>query len=134
MDQQTLDAITPATTNGSVSEGQASGPIFIPPTDILEKGSTVIMLLDVPGADPASLEVTLEKRMLTIWAKLTSSVPEGYAPAYSEFQDGTYERRFIFSDRMDGEHIDATLKDGVLRLTVPKAPETGAKKIAVSAA
>jgi HSP20 family protein len=134
MDQQTLDAITPATTNGSVSEAQASGPIFIPPTDILEKGSTVIMLLDVPGADPASLEVTLEKRMLTISAKLTSSVPEGYAPAYSEFQDGTYERRFIFSDRMDGEHIDATLKDGVLRLTVPKAPETGAKKIAVSAA
>ena len=35
---------------------------------------------------------------------------------------------------MDGEHIEATLKDGVLRLTVPKAPETGAKKIAVSAA
>jgi HSP20 family molecular chaperone IbpA len=100
----------------------------------VEKGNTVIMLLDVPGADPASLEVTLEKRMLTISAKVTSSVPEGYAPAYSEFQDGTYERRFIFSDRMDGEHIDATLKDGVLRLTVPKAPETGAKKIAVSAA
>jgi HSP20 family protein len=134
MDQETSTGTTPATTNGSASEAQASGPIFIPPTDILEKGNTVIMLLDVPGADPASLEVTLDKRMLTISAKVTSSLPEGYAPAYSEFQDGTYERRFIFSDRMDGEHIDATLKDGVLRLTVPKAPEAGAKKIAVSAA
>jgi HSP20 family molecular chaperone IbpA len=91
------------------------------------------MLLDVPGADPASLDVTLDKRMLTISARVTSSVPEGYAAAYREFQDGTYQRQFIFSDQMDGEHIDATLKDGVLRLTVPKAPETGAKKIAVSA-
>jgi len=134
MDQQTPDGITPATTNGSVSEAQASGPIFIPPTDILEKGNTVIMLLDVPGADPASLDVTLDKRMLSISAKVTSSAQEGYAPAYSEFQDGTYERRFIFSDQMDGEHIEATLRDGLLRLTVPKAPETGAKKIAVSAA
>jgi len=134
MDQQTPDGITSATTNGSVSEAQASGPIFIPPTDILEKGNTVIMLLDVPGADPASLDVTLDKRMLSISAKVTSSAPEGYAPAYGEFQDGTYERRFIFSDQMDGEHIEATLKDGLLRLTVPKAPETGANKIAVSAA
>ena len=69
MDQQASDGTTPATTNGSVSEAQASGPIFIPPTDILEKGNTVIMLLDVPGADPASLDVTLDKRMLTISAK-----------------------------------------------------------------
>ena len=134
MDQQTSDGTTPATTNGSVSEAQASGPIFIPPTDILEKGNMVIMLLDVPGADPASLDVTLDKRMLTMSARVTSSAPEGYAPAYGEFQNGTYERRFIFSDQMDGEHIEATLKDGLLRLTVPKAPETGAKKIAVSAA
>ena len=130
MDQQT----SAGTTNGSVSEAQASGPIFIPPTDILEKGNTVIMLLDVPGADPASLDVTLDKRMLTMSARVTSSAPEGYASAYGEFQNGTYERRFIFSDQMDGEHIEATLKDGLLRLTVPKAPETGAKKIAVSAA
>ena len=134
MDQPTSGGTTPVTKNGSGSEAQASGPIFIPPADILEKGSTVIMLLDVPGADPASLDVTLDKRMLTISAKLTSSVPEGYAPAYNEFQDGTYERRFIFSDQMDGEHIEATLKDGLLRLTVPKAPQTGAKKIAVNAA
>jgi len=134
MDRETSTGTTPASTNGSAFGARASGPIFIAATDMLEKGNTVIMLLDLPGADPASLEVTFEKRMLTISARITSSVPEGYTSAYSEFQDGTYERRFIFSDRMDGEHIDATLKDGVLRLTVPKAPETGAKKIAVSAA
>jgi HSP20 family protein len=62
-----------------------------------------------------------------------TSGPEGYASAYNEFQVEVYERRFIFPDQMDDDHIEAALKDGLLRLTVPKVPETGAKKIAVNA-
>ena len=118
--------------NGSSasSEPTSAGPIFTPPADILEKGDTVVMLLDIPGADPASLDVTLDKRNLTIAARVTSAAPEGYTASYIEFRDGTYERRFVFSEQMDGEHIDAVLKDGVLRLTIPKAANT-AKKINV---
>ncbi|HMF68792.1 MAG TPA: Hsp20/alpha crystallin family protein, partial [Phyllobacterium sp.] len=78
----------------------------------------------------ASLDVTLDKRILTIAARVTSAAPEGYTASYIEFRDGTYERRFVFSEQMDGEHIDAVLKDGVLRLTIPKAANT-AKKINV---
>ena len=123
------------TSNGpsAATELMSTAPIFTPPVDILEKGDTVVMLLDVPGADPASLDVTLDKRILTITARVTSVAPQGYAAAHIEFRDGTYERRFIFSEQMDGEHIDATLKDGVLRLTVPKAADTAAKKISVKA-
>jgi HSP20 family protein len=111
--------------NGSSasSEPMSAGPIFTPPADILEKGDTVVVLLDIPGADPGSLDVTL-KRILTIAARVTSAAPEGYTPIYIEFRDGTYERRFAFSEQMDGEHIDAVLKDGVLRLTIPKAANT----------
>ncbi|MRG54628.1 Hsp20 family protein [Phyllobacterium sp. SYP-B3895] len=118
--------------NGSSvsTEPTSSGPTFTPPADILEKGETVVMLLDIPGADPASLDVTLDKRILTIAARVTSAAPEGYMPTYIEFRDGTYERRFVFSEEMDGEHIDALLKDGVLRLTIPKATNT-TKKIHV---
>ena len=121
--------------NGSSasSDPTSAGPIFTPPADILEKGDTVVMLLDIPGADPASLDVTLDKHLLTISARVASAAPEGYAPAHIEFANGIYERRFVFSERMDGDHIDATLKDGVLRLTVPKAPDTGATKISVKA-
>ena len=115
------------------AESTNAGPIFTPPADILEKSDAVVMLLDVPGADPASLDVTLDKRVLTVTARVTSTAPEGSAPAYIEFRNGTYERRFAFSEPMDGERIDATLKDGVLRLTVPKATDTGAKKISVKA-
>jgi HSP20 family molecular chaperone IbpA len=122
--------------NGPATSAEApiSGPVFIPPSDVIEKGNTLIMLMDLPGADPASLDVTLEKRVLTVSAKVNSPAPQGYAPVHIEFQDGAYERRFIFSDQMDGEHIEAILKDGMLRLTVPKAPNIAAKKIAVNAA
>jgi HSP20 family protein len=118
--------------SGSTEQASA-GPIFTPPADIFEKEDMAVMFLDVPGADPSSLDITLDKRILTISARVTSSVPEGYAPSYTEFRDGTYERQFVFSDQMDGEHIDATLKDGVLRLTIPKAADTTAKKISVKA-
>ena len=123
------------TSNGpsAGTELTSTAPVFTPPADILEKGDTVVMLLDVPGADPASLDVTLDKRILTIAARVTSDAPQGYAAAHIEFRDGTYERRFVFSEQMDGEHIDATLKDGVLRLTIPKAADTAAKKISVKA-
>jgi HSP20 family molecular chaperone IbpA len=114
-------------------EPASAGPIFTPPADIVEKGDTVVMLLDVPGADPASLDVTLDKHLLTITARVESAAPQGYAPAHIEFGNGTYERRFIFSEQMDGERIDATLKDGVLRLTVPRAADAAAKKISVKA-
>jgi HSP20 family molecular chaperone IbpA len=122
--------------NGSSASAEAvnAGPVFMPPADIIEKGDTAVMLLDLPGADPASLDVMLDKHVLTISARVSSSAPVGYAPSYIEFRDGTYERRFVFSERMDGEHIDATLKDGVLQLTVPKAADTAAKKITVKAA
>ena len=135
----------PAASNGpsnraASNESSASperlrpGAILTPPADILEKGDTAIVYLDVPGADASGLDVTLERRILTISARVTSPASEGYAPAYIEFRDGVYERRFAFSDQMDGGRIDATLKDGVLRLTIPKSPDAGAKKIAVKAA
>ena len=120
--------------NGPQAETQSLGPILRPPADVIEKGDTVILLMDIPGADPASLDVTLEKHVLTISARATSYRPEGYAPAYIEFQDGLYERRFAFSEQMDGDRVDAVLKDGVLRLMLPKAPGATAKKVTVKAA
>lgn len=123
----------PSNGSSSSSEPTSAGQIFTPPADIFEKEDSIVMLLDVPGADPASLDVTLDKRVLTISARVKPTAPESYAPAYIEFRDGTYERRFLFSELMDGERIDATLKGGVLRLAIPKAANTAAKKIRVKA-
>jgi HSP20 family protein len=53
---------------------------------------------------------------------------------HAEYRDGNYERVFTLSDQIDGDRIDALFKDGVLRLTLPKAASSPAKKITVKAA
>jgi HSP20 family protein len=119
--------------NGSV-EATRSDPVFIPPTDIIETEDSVLMLLDVPGADPDSLDVTLEKRVLSISARSTSSAPEGYALLHGEYRDGRYERSFIVSEPIDSAKIEAEFKDGVLRLNLPKLSPSPATKISVKSA
>ena len=122
--------------NGPSNGGSAMNvvPTYAPPTDIVETANGVTMYLDVPGADPETLDVTLDKRILSVTARVTSSVPAGYAPVHLEFRDGNYERKFAFSENMDGDHIDATLKDGVLRLDIPKLKDAPKKKVVVKSA
>jgi HSP20 family molecular chaperone IbpA len=106
----------------------------MPAADIVETQDAVLMLLDVPGADPDSLSVALEKQELRVSARTTSSAPPGYTLMHAEYRDGNYERAFTLSERVDEERIEATFKDGVLRLTLPKAGPSPARKIEVKAA
>ena len=118
-------------TTENAPESTRTGPVFVPPTDIIETKESLLMLLDMPGADPETLDVSLDQRVLSISARSTPTTPEGYAPIYTEFRDGAYERKFMVSDQVDRERIDAVLKDGVLRITMPKAAPSPAKKISV---
>ena len=115
------------------AEHVSDGPTFIPPTDIFETKDNIVMLLDMPGADPESLNVTLERRELGVAARSTISPPQGYTAVHAEYRPGGYERSFNLPDEVDNERIDAVFKDGVLRLTLPKA-QMPAKKITVKAA
>jgi HSP20 family protein len=122
------------TNDAGASERAENGrtlPTFMPPADIFETRHAVIMLLDVPGADPDSLEVTLEDRELTISAQTTSLAPEGYSLLHSEYREGNYERAFTLSERFDADRIDAVIRHGVLRLNLPKITPSPAKKITV---
>jgi HSP20 family molecular chaperone IbpA len=124
----------PQTTGARAAEAGRDVPTFVPPADIFDTDQAIIMLLDVPGADPAGVDVALEKRILTVSARSTPYEPENYVLLHGEYQDGNYERAFTLSDEVDGERIDATIKDGVLRLTLPKTTPSPAKKIAVKPA
>jgi HSP20 family molecular chaperone IbpA len=122
-------------TNGAVpAETTRTDPVFTPPTDIIETATGVQMVLDMPGADPDSLDVTLDDRVLRIAARSSSSAPEGYALLHAEYRDGSYERSFMVSEPIDTAKIEAVFKDGVLRLTLPKAAPSPAAKISVKAA
>lgn len=109
-------------------------PAFTPPTDIVETMAGVQMVLDMPGADPDTLDVTLDNRILRISARSQPSAPEGYALVRAEYRDGSYERSFTVSEPIDVGRIEAVLKDGVLRLALPKAAPSPAAKINVKAA
>jgi HSP20 family molecular chaperone IbpA len=124
----------PATTGSGNAETAREAATFMPAADIVETQDAVLMLLDVPGAEPDSLSVALEKQELRVSARSTSSAPPGYTLMHAEYRDGNYERAFTLSERVDEERIEATFKDGVLRLTLPKAGPSPAKKIEVKAA
>lgn len=114
------------------AEATRSGPVLIPATDIIETGDQLLMLLDMPGADPETLDVTLDQRILSVSAQSAATALQGYAPIYGEYREGAYERKFIVNDQINGDRIAAVLKDGVLRITLPKAAPSPAKKISVA--
>lgn len=124
-----------ATANQPQSQGRDGGPIFAPATDIYETKDAIVLLLEMPGADPGSLDVTLDRRALEVSARSTPpAIPQGYTPLHCEYRDGSYQRAFTLSDEVDRDRIDAVFRNGVLRLTLPKASPSPAKKIAVKTA
>jgi HSP20 family protein len=106
---------------------------FIPRSDIYELEDQMVIVADVPGVDEKAIDITLEKNILTISALVEPVIPEGYALRFAEYEIGDYQRSFRLSNEIDRENIQASVKDGVLRLYLPKAKEALARKISVKA-
>ena len=115
-------------------ERTRTGRVFIPRVDIYETDDQVVLLADMPGVDENSVDITLEKNVLTINGYLQKEGQEGHGLAYREYNEGNYERTFALSDEVDRSNIEATLKHGVLQLTLPKSEESRTRKIEVKAA
>ncbi|HYA88104.1 MAG TPA: Hsp20/alpha crystallin family protein [Nitrospirota bacterium] len=107
--------------------------VYTPSVDILERKDEIVVTADLPGVDENSLDINLEKNVLTINGRVESEMPEPYRMAYAEYGVGDYQRAFTLSDEVDKERIHATMKNGVLRLVMPKATAAKARKIAVTA-
>jgi HSP20 family protein len=105
--------------------------VYIPRADIYETHDDVVVIADIPGADEKSVDITLEKNVLTINAYPVKNQPEGYSLVYSEYGVGDYQRRFVISNEIDQAKIEASVKDGVLRLRLPKAGPAKTRKITV---
>jgi HSP20 family molecular chaperone IbpA len=113
------------------TERTRSGKVYIPRVDIVERDEVIIIVADVPGVDENSVDITLEKRVLSINGYVETATPENFSLAYAEYGIGDFERKFTLSDEIDQNRIEATVKDGVLRLTLPKAGPAQTRKIAV---
>lgn len=114
----------------SETERTRDMPAFVPNADIYETDDHIVLVVDMPGVDENSIDINLERNVLTITGNVEPMVPEGYSLSYAEYRIGDYQRSFILSNQVDRENIDATIRDGVLKLHLSKVgPET--KKIGV---
>jgi len=106
---------------------------YSPRADVFETGNSIVVVADMPGVDEAALDITLERNVLTIRGRTEGHEREGFRLSYAEFEAGDYERSFALPQETDRARIDATVKNGVLHLTLPKSSEATARKIPVKA-
>ncbi|MBF0290122.1 MAG: Hsp20/alpha crystallin family protein, partial [SAR324 cluster bacterium] len=104
----------------------------MPQTDIVETENNLLVTMDMPGVKKENVEVKLENNVLEVEGKIDFSPYKDMTPVYSEYNVGHYTRRFSVSNSIDAGKIEANLADGVLTLTLPKAPEAQARQIPVS--
>jgi HSP20 family protein len=104
-------------------------PVFLPPADIYETRDSIIVLAEMAGVAPDGVDITLERRVLTIRGRSAVNDHAGYQRVYNEYADGDYERSFTLSENIDRDRIEATLRNGVLHLVLPKAETAKARKI-----
>ena len=106
---------------------------FVPRADVYETEEAITVVVDMPGADETSVDITLENNVLTINGYVELLQPEGHRLAFAEYEVGDYQRAFTLSDQIDREGIEAVVRDGVLRLHLPKVIEAQKRKIAIKA-
>jgi HSP20 family molecular chaperone IbpA len=114
-------------------EPTKGGHIYRPLTDIVETPEGITLTLEMPGVAADNVDITLEKRVLTIRGKTQSLQPERLHLAYAEYGEGDFERVFTMSDHFDPEKIKASVGNGVLTVNLPRAAEARPKKISVTA-
>jgi HSP20 family molecular chaperone IbpA len=102
----------------------------VPRVDIYETDTAYLLLADMPGVASGGLEVTADRDELTIRGHVE---PAKHTPDHQEFELADYHRIFVLTEDLDTASITATLKDGVLRVEVPKHPRLQPKKISVRA-
>lgn len=107
--------------------------VYTPAVDILERTEDIVVTADMPGVDEKSVDITLEKNVLTIYGMVEPLFPDGQRLALSEYGVGDYQRAFTLSEEVDRDRINATVKNGVLRLVLPKAAAAKTRRIEVRA-
>jgi len=101
-----------------------------PVVDIIERKEDLYLVADLPGVAEDAVDINVEKNVLTIGARIKEETPEGRA-YLREYELGDWRRSFTLSNDIDQTGIEAQLKDGVLRLRLPKAKQTAPRKIKV---
>jgi HSP20 family molecular chaperone IbpA len=105
---------------------------LMPAVDILESEVGITLLADMPGVSRERLGVRVDGEQLLIEGAAEVKVPEGLELVHGEIRNPYYRRSFTLSRELDPARIEANLKDGVLRLHIPKSEEARPRRIEVN--
>lgn len=106
----------------------------LPAVDVYEDESGITLLADMPGVPKDLLELKVEGDALTIEGRVQAPTPDALEAVYAEVRVPRYRRAFTLSRELDTARIDASLKDGVLTLRIPKQAHAQPRRIEVQGA
>lgn len=105
-----------------------------PPVDVFENANGITLRADLPGVSNEQLDLQIDKDTLKIEAEMAFAMPESLQPLHAEVRTTRYQRSFALSPELDVDAVEASLKDGVLEVRLPKRSEHQPRKISVSTA
>jgi HSP20 family protein len=101
------------------------------PMDAWRQGDTFVVEFDLPGVDPGSIDLDVERNVLTVKAE-RERISEDAETIATERPRGVFSRQLFLGDTLDVERVEAAYTDGVLRLTIPVAEQAKPRKIEIS--
>ncbi len=117
--------------NAPARENAESQPSLLPPVDVIEDGSGITLLADLPGVSKETLKVEVDAQTLTIEGRIGLRNPEGMDAVHAEVRLPAFRRTFGLSNELDTEKRQAELRQGVLTLRIPNAEHAKPRRISV---
>jgi len=123
--------------NLSDTDSNSATSEWSPAVDVREFSNRFQLLLDVPGVDPKDVEITLDNGVLTVSGTRSEEKAVGTNGAEKPQQQrlerrlGRFHRRFILPDTADADNVNATGRNGVLEIVIPKQPKAQPRRITV---
>jgi len=111
--------------------GTAARPAAMP-IDAYRSGDEFVVQFDLPGVDAESIDLTVEKNVLTVHAQRARSGGDGVELLVAERPHGTFSRQLFLGDTLDTDRIDAQYTDGVLILRLPIAEKAKPRRVQIS--
>lgn len=124
--------VSTTTPNATATE-QDQQHAVLPAVDVFEDAAGITLLADMPGVPKEQLELKVEGDALLIEGVVQPRTPDGLEAIYAELRAPRYRRSFTLSRELDTTRIEANLKDGVLKLHIPKQAHAQPRRIAVTA-
>jgi HSP20 family protein len=117
------------------SRADSNGYIWVPAIDVIEKKDAYLVALELPGVEPSAVDVSFEQSFLTVRGEKThelDAVNDADVRVHAgERVSGKFLRSIRMPESVDADNISAETRNGVLYLTVPKAPTARARKIQI---